>query len=65
MRILTIPLLTISMSVIPAQSPDKKLIKTFDKVKRMEYYKSCKLEKQKDCHLKSFNKSIVYKFVGE
>ena len=65
MRILAIPLLTISMSVIPAQSPDRKLVKTFDKVKRVEYYKSCKLEKQKDCHMKSFEASITYQFVGE
>ena len=65
MKYLTISLLAVSMSVVPAQSPDKKLVKTVDKVKRMEYYKTCKAQKQKDCHMRSFNASITYQFVGE
>lgn len=64
MKYLTL-LLLLPMYLHPAQSPDKKLVKVVDKVKRMEYYKACKLEKHKDCHIKSFNKSIVYQFVGE
>ena len=64
MKYLTL-LLLLPMYLHPAQSPDKKLVKTVDNTKRKAYYLSCKAQKQKDCHMKSFNASITYQFVGE
>jgi len=50
--------------VVPAEH-NKQITKVVDNVKRKAYYVSCKAQKQKDCNMKSFNASIVYKFVGE
>lgn len=58
-------LLLLPMYLHPAESPDKKLVKTIDNVKRKAYYVSCKALKQKDCHMNAFNASITYQFVGE
>lgn len=58
-------LLLLPMYLHPAESPDKKLVKTIDNVKRKAYYMSCKAQKQKDCHMKSFEASITHQFVGE
>lgn len=58
-------LLLLPMYLHPAESPDEKLVKTIDNVKRKAYYMSCKAQKQKDCQMKAFNASITYQFVGE
>lgn len=42
-----------------------KIEKDIDNVKRKQYYKECKVVQRTGCHTESFNKSIVYKFVGE
>lgn len=52
-------------TVIPAETINRELVKVVDNTKRKAYYMSCKAQKQRDCNMKSFNASIVYKFVGE
>ncbi len=52
-------------TVVPAETVNRELVKVVDNTKRKAHYLSCKAQKQKDCHMKSFNASIVYKFVGE
>ena len=39
--------------------------KVFDKSKHRGYYLECKKVKRSNCYTEAFNKSIVYKFVGE
>jgi len=57
--------MSMTQAVIPAETVNREFVKVVDNTKRKAYYLSCKAQKQKDCHVKSFNASIVYKFVGE
>jgi hypothetical protein len=57
--------MSMTQTVIPAETVNRELVKVVDNTKRKAYYKSCKAQKQKDCHVAAFNASIVYQFVGE
>jgi hypothetical protein len=57
--------MSMTQVAIPAETVNREFVKVVDNTKRKAYYLSCKAQKQKDCNMKSFNASIVYKFVGE
>lgn len=63
--VLSVFCMSTAQTAVPAETVNREFVKVVDNTKRKAYYLSCKAQKQKDCHMKSFNASIVYKFVGE
>lgn len=62
MKLITILLMLLSFSVVTKET-SYKITKVVDKELRMKYLKQCKQQKQKDCHVRSFNQAVVFKFI--
>ena len=61
--IITLVGMLLSFSVVTKETTTE-MVKSFDKVKRMMYLAECKANKQKDCHMKSFEKSVILVIKG-
>jgi hypothetical protein len=62
--ILTLAILLLSPFHVVTKETTTEMVKSFDKVKRMTYLTECKANKQKDCHMKSFEKSVILVIKG-
>jgi hypothetical protein len=49
----------LSFSAITEQLPTRKFEKVVDNDKRRAYYFECKKQKEKGCHMKAFEQSII------